>query len=75
MFLRKPSKTPITVQSNKDQIKCSTVRTGEDSGLWGGRPFLSSQVGKRGQGSEVIKEGSQEQVMLKITSTWHDVGS
>lgn len=38
-------------------------------------PSLSSEVGKEGQGlSEVIREGSQEQVMLKITSTCAGVG-
>ena len=36
---------------------------------------LSSEVGKEGQGlSEVIREGSQEQVMLKIISTCAGAG-
>lgn len=37
-------------------------------------PSLSSQVGKGRQGPEVIKEGSQEQVMMEITRTCTGVG-
>lgn len=64
------------------RLQCNPIRTrsnalwwgqGEDSGLWGSREgfltlsFLSGWQER--QGSEVIKEDSQEQVMLKITST------
>lgn len=54
MVLRKPRKSPITTQSDNDQIKCYVARTGEDSGLWGGRQgfltfsFLSSWQGQGG---------------------------